>query len=178
MSIKLLFDEKCSKTDVIDIHNKLKWSLEETQELQELLKQKEADLEKTESLLNNFQQEVQLLSTERKRLIELQNDLELELEISANAHQQLAEQRSENEKLKEIIDTLKTDLDEALLLSNDNEFMIKEIERRQSNASIKVNINTKYLILINDFMMIDIRNRIGSRSKERRWKNELIILVI
>ncbi|KAG1461296.1 hypothetical protein G6F46_004106 [Rhizopus delemar] len=121
MSIKLLFDEKCR----------------EAQELQELLKQKEADLEKTESLLNNFQQEVQLLSTERKRLIELQNDLELELEISANAHQQLAEQRSENEKLKEIIDTLKTDLDEALLLSNDNEFMIKEIERRQSNASIK-----------------------------------------
>lgn len=101
-------------------------------------------------------------------MIELQNDLELELEISANAHQQLAEQRSENEKLKEIIDTLKTDLDEALLLSNDNEFMIKEIERRQSNASIKVNINTEYLIIANDFMIIDIRNRIGSRSKERR----------
>jgi polyribonucleotide nucleotidyltransferase len=79
-----------------------------------MLRQKESDLEKTESLLNSFQYEVQLLSQERKRLIGLQNNLELELETSAQAHKQLAEQKTENEMLKEIIDTLKTDLDEAL----------------------------------------------------------------
>ncbi|KAL9549402.1 hypothetical protein MBANPS3_005224 [Mucor bainieri] len=98
LSIKTLFDEKCR----------------EAQELQELLRQKEYDLEKTEDLLNSFQYEVQLLSQERKRLIGLQNNLEMELQTSAQAHKQLEEQKSENEKLKEIIDTLKTDLDEAL----------------------------------------------------------------
>lgn len=100
LSIKTLFDEKC----------------QETQKLQDLLRQKESDLEKTEDLLNSFQQEVQLLSEERKRLLGLQNSLELELETSAQAHKQLAEQKTENEKLKEIIDSLKTDLDEALYL--------------------------------------------------------------
>ncbi|GAN06570.1 hypothetical protein MAM1_0128c06056 [Mucor ambiguus] len=98
LSIKTLFDEKCR----------------EAQELQELLRQKECDLEKTEDLLNSFQYEVQLLSQERSRLIGLQNNLEMELQTSAQAHKQLEEQKSENEKLKEIIDTLKTDLDEAL----------------------------------------------------------------
>lgn len=88
--------------------------VEETQKLQDMLRQKESDLEKTESLLSSFQHEVQLLSQERKRLIGLQNNLELELETSAQAHKQLAEQKTENEKLKEIIDSLKTDLDEAL----------------------------------------------------------------
>lgn len=88
--------------------------IEETHKLQDMLRQKESDLEKTEELLNNFQYEVQLLSQERKRLIGLQNNLELELETSAQAHKQLAEQKTENEKLKDIIDTLKVDLDEAL----------------------------------------------------------------
>ncbi|KAI8072044.1 hypothetical protein BDF21DRAFT_424770 [Thamnidium elegans] len=98
LSIKNLFDEKC----------------EETQKLQDLLRQKESDLEKTEDLLNSFQYEVNLLSQERKRLIGLQSNLELELETSSQAHKQLAEQKTENEKLKDIIDTLKIDLDEAL----------------------------------------------------------------
>ncbi|CAO0798312.1 unnamed protein product [Mucor circinelloides] len=102
LSIKALFDEKCR----------------EAQELQDLLRQKECDLEKTEDLLNSFQYEVQLLSQERSRLIGLQNNLELELQTSAQAHKQLEEQKSENEKLKEIIDTLKTDLDEALHLQS------------------------------------------------------------
>ncbi|KAI8365738.1 hypothetical protein BD560DRAFT_436336 [Blakeslea trispora] len=104
LSIKALFDEKC----------------QETQKLQELLKQKELDLEKTEELLESFHSEVKGLNVERKRLIELQNTLEHELETSAQTHQQLAEQKSENEKLKEIIDTLKTDLDEALYHQNNN----------------------------------------------------------
>lgn len=71
-------------------------------------------------MLNSFQHEVQLLSEERKRLLGLQNSLELELETSAQAHKQLAEQKTENEKLKEIIDSLKTDLDEALYLQKSN----------------------------------------------------------
>lgn len=79
-----------------------------------MLRQKESDLEKTEDLLNSFQYEVNLLSQERKRLIGLQSNLELELETSSQAHKQLAEQKTENEKLKDIIDTLKIDLDEAL----------------------------------------------------------------
>lgn len=70
-------------------------------------------------------------------MIELQNDLEQELEVSVKAHQQLAEQKSENEKLKEIIDTLKTDLDEALLLSSESELNFV-MDRRQSNTSVKV----------------------------------------
>ncbi|KAI7892410.1 uncharacterized protein EV154DRAFT_505037 [Mucor mucedo] len=97
-SIKMLFDDKC----------------QETQKLQEMLRQKESDLQKTEALLNNFHHEVQLLSQERARLIGLQNNLEQEMKTSAQAHQQLAEQKTENEKLKDIIDTLKVDLDEAL----------------------------------------------------------------
>ncbi|KAI8639417.1 hypothetical protein BD408DRAFT_435157 [Parasitella parasitica] len=98
LSIKSLFDEKCH----------------ETQELQNLLRQKECDLKKTEHLLDFFHYEVQLLNQERKRLIGLQSNLEMELQTSAQAHKQLEEQKSENEKLKEIIDALKTDLDEAL----------------------------------------------------------------
>ncbi|CEP18152.1 hypothetical protein [Parasitella parasitica] len=104
LSIKTLFDEKCH----------------ETQELQNLLRQKECDLEKTEHLLDNFQYEVQLLNQERKRLIGLQSNLEMELQTSAQAHKQLEEQKSENEKLKEIIDALKTDLDEALHQQSSN----------------------------------------------------------
>lgn len=88
--------------------------LEETQKLQDMLRQKESDLQKTEDLLSNFHNEVQLLSQERARLIGLQNNLEQELQTSAQAHKQLAEQKTENEKLKDIIDTLKVDLDEAL----------------------------------------------------------------
>ena len=83
-----------------------------------MLRQKELDLENTEDLLNSFQHEVHLLSQERQRLLGLQNNLELELETSAQAHKQLAEQKTENEKLKEIIDTLKIDLDEALHTMN------------------------------------------------------------
>jgi cell division protein FtsB len=89
-----------------------------------MLRQKESDLEKTENLLNNFQFEVQLLSEERKRLIGLQNNLELELKTSAQAHKQLEEQKTENEKLKEIIDSLKTDLDEALCQQNNNGILL------------------------------------------------------
>jgi DNA repair exonuclease SbcCD ATPase subunit len=104
-----------------------------------MLRQKESDLEKTEDLLNSFQQEVHLLSKERKRLLGLQNNLELELETSAQAHKQLAEQKTENEKLKEIIDTLKTDLDEALFLQSSSssvKFMDALEEKEQDQITI------------------------------------------
>lgn len=130
-----------------------------------MLRQKESDLEKTESLLNNFQTEVHLLSQERKRLIGLQNTLELELETSAQAHKQLAEQKTENEKLKDIIDTLKTDLDEALcnhqtttsvfLDTVQEEEKIHQLERRLSinllkpeSHVLKVKFYFKHLILV------------------------------
>jgi cell shape-determining protein MreC len=105
--------------------------IDETQKLQELLRDKESDLENTEELLNNLQSEVQLLGHERKRLMGLQENLEQELEQSASAHNQLAEQKSENEKLKEIIDSLKLDLDEAL---HQGEVMVME-----PSKSAKVN---------------------------------------
>ncbi|KAL0088964.1 hypothetical protein J3Q64DRAFT_1732550 [Phycomyces blakesleeanus] len=97
LSIKRLFDEKC----------------QETHKLQEMLRQKELDLEKTEQFLSNFQHEFDQLNKERNRLMGLQNNLEQELSTSHQTHMQLAEQRSENERLKEIIDSLKDDLDEA-----------------------------------------------------------------
>lgn len=89
-----------------------------------MLRQKESDLENTENLLNNFQFEVQLLNDERKRLMGLQNTLELELKTSAQAHKQLEEQKTENEKLKDIIDSLKIDLDEALYQQNNNDLLL------------------------------------------------------
>lgn len=61
------------------------------------------------------------MSQERTRLLHLQNSLELELETNAQAHKQLQEQKNENEKLKEIIDSLKTDLDEALYHQDEEE---------------------------------------------------------
>ncbi|KAI8333317.1 hypothetical protein BC941DRAFT_434387 [Chlamydoabsidia padenii] len=97
LSIKNLFDEKCG----------------ETQKLQELLKQKESDLQKAEEFLNSFHHEFMQLTEERNRLKLLQQDLERELATSHLTHTQLAEQRSENERLKQVIDTLKCDLDQA-----------------------------------------------------------------
>ncbi|KAI8098841.1 uncharacterized protein BX664DRAFT_8030 [Halteromyces radiatus] len=97
LSIKTLFDEKCG----------------ETQKLQELLKQKELDLQKAEAFLSSFHHEFMQLTEERNRLESLQKDLERELATSHHTHTQLAEQRSENERLKQVIDSLKCDLDQA-----------------------------------------------------------------
>ncbi|SAM07854.1 hypothetical protein [Absidia glauca] len=97
LSIKALFDEKCG----------------ETQKLQELLREKESDLQKAEAFLSSFHHEFMQLTDERNRLKSLQQDLERELATSHHTHTQLAEQRSENERLKQVIDTLKCDLDQA-----------------------------------------------------------------
>ncbi|ORZ18459.1 hypothetical protein BCR42DRAFT_410868 [Absidia repens] len=97
LSIKCLYDKKCG----------------ETQKLQELLKQKELDLQHAETFLGNFHLEFKHLTEERNRLALLQQDLERELIASHHTHAQLAEQRSENDRLKQVIDTLKYDLDLA-----------------------------------------------------------------
>ncbi|KAI8068221.1 hypothetical protein BC940DRAFT_273139 [Gongronella butleri] len=97
LSIKTLFDEKCV----------------EAQKLQELLKQKELDLQQTEVYLCHFRHEFKQLNSERERLMMLQRDLEHELHASQHTHTQLAEQRSENDRLKQVIDTLRTDLEHA-----------------------------------------------------------------
>ncbi|KAI8879340.1 hypothetical protein K501DRAFT_287406 [Backusella circina FSU 941] len=126
LSIKHLFDEKCV----------------ETQKLQELLRQKEGDLQNTEDLLHNFQTEVASLGEERSRLVVMQRNLELELETSAQAHRQLAEQKSENEKLKGIIDNLKVDLVEALHIGDTSQMElndpIKELENELANDENKL----------------------------------------
>ncbi|CAO3598780.1 unnamed protein product [Absidia cylindrospora] len=97
LSIKCLYDKKCG----------------ETHKLQELLKQKELDLQHAETFLGNFHLEFKHLTEERNRLALLQQDLERELIASHDTHAQLAEQRSENDRLKQVIDTLKYDLDLA-----------------------------------------------------------------
>ncbi|KAF7727097.1 hypothetical protein EC973_008060 [Apophysomyces ossiformis] len=97
ISIRRLFDEKC----------------EETQKLQDMLRQKELDLQAKERFLRNFECQFRQLTEERDRLKGLQHNLERELETTHQAHMQLAEQKSENERLKEIIDNLQCDLDQA-----------------------------------------------------------------
>jgi uncharacterized protein YhaN len=106
----------------------------ETQKLQELLKQKELDLQKEEAFLNNFHHEFMQLTEERDRLKSLQQNLERELATSQHTHTQLAEQRSENERLKQVIDNLKCDLDQA---RND------QLSTGQTNTSSLIEVNAK-----------------------------------
>ncbi|KAI7866633.1 hypothetical protein BDF14DRAFT_1727826, partial [Spinellus fusiger] len=117
-SMKRLFDDKC----------------EEAHKLQDLLRQKELDLKKTEKFLGSFQFEFELLNQERNRLLGMQKELELELETSHQTHMQLAEQRSENERLRSIIGTLKDDLDEARNTHGMEDLLEMEMEA----SSIKV----------------------------------------
>ncbi|KAI9311732.1 hypothetical protein BX666DRAFT_2031890 [Dichotomocladium elegans] len=95
LSIKRLFEEKCR----------------EAQELQDMLRHKETELQKTEGLLAAINNEFSHLNEERNRLFELQRSLEWELSTSHLTHVELEEQRTENERLKEIIDGLKENLD-------------------------------------------------------------------
>lgn len=115
LSIRALFDEKCGKSNTLPLSYILTVTLfaGETQKLQELLKEKESDLQKAEAFLSSFHHEFMQLTEERNRLKSLQQDLERELATSHHTHTQLAEQRSENERLKQVIDTLKCDLDQA-----------------------------------------------------------------
>ena len=76
-----------------------------------MLRHKELELQKTEVLLSSIHHEFQQLNEERNKLKAMQNNLEHELATSHYTHMQLAEQRSENERLKEIIDGLKFDLE-------------------------------------------------------------------
>lgn len=76
-----------------------------------MLRRKEKELENTEALLSAVHREFQQLYDERNRLMKLQQELERELATSHYTHMQLAEQRSENERLKGIIDGLKCDLE-------------------------------------------------------------------
>ncbi|KAH8554182.1 hypothetical protein BGW37DRAFT_245354 [Umbelopsis sp. PMI_123] len=97
ISLKRLVDEKC----------------EETQKLQDALKSKESLLEQTEETFSNMNKEFRQLMDERDRLVEMQHQLEQELIMSQSAHMKLEEQRCENERLKQVIDELSYDLDEA-----------------------------------------------------------------
>lgn len=96
-SLKRLVDEKC----------------EETQKLQNALRSKEVLLEQTEETFSNMNKEFRQLMHERDRLVQMQYELEQELLMSQSAHMKLEEQRCENERLKQVIDELSYDLDEA-----------------------------------------------------------------
>ncbi|KAI9288853.1 hypothetical protein BC943DRAFT_300761 [Umbelopsis sp. AD052] len=97
VSLKRLVDEKCG----------------ETQKLQDALKSKEMLLEQTEETFSHMNKEFRQLMDERDRLVEMQVQLEQELIMSQSAHMKLEEQRCENERLKQVIDELSYDLDEA-----------------------------------------------------------------
>ncbi|KAI7855303.1 hypothetical protein BDC45DRAFT_505896 [Circinella umbellata] len=139
LSIKRLFDEKCH----------------ETQDLQEMLRHKELELQKTEALLSSIHHEFQQLNEERNKLKAMQNNLEHELATSHYTHMQLAEQRSENERLKEIIDGLKFDLEakseEAIIssLSNDNIMTTHDTINDNSNRNENNTNSTEAYTLIN-----------------------------
>lgn len=86
---------------------------EETQKLQNALRSKEVLLEQTEETFSNMNKEFRQLMHERDRLVQMQYELEQELLMSQSAHMKLEEQRCENERLKQVIDELSYDLDEA-----------------------------------------------------------------
>ncbi|CAO3635543.1 unnamed protein product [Cunninghamella echinulata] len=157
LSIKNLFDEKCG----------------ETQKLQELLKQKELDLQKTEAFLSSFRHEFMQLTDERDRLRSLQQDLERELASSQLTHTQLAEQRSENERLKQVIDTLKCDLDQARheQLSGNQSMntsnLIKSLEAElEDQLQIKEDEDTKALEKIKQMQQTEERLKSAESEKD------------
>lgn len=70
-------------------------------------------MEHTEATFSSMNKEFRQLMDERDRLVEMQYQLEQELLMSQSAHMKLEEQRCENERLKQVIDDLSFDLDEA-----------------------------------------------------------------
>ena len=120
-----------------------------------MLRHKELELQKTEALLSSIHHEFQQLNEERNKLKAMQNNLEHELATSHYTHMQLAEQRSENERLKEIIDGLKFDLEakseEAIIssLSNDNIMTTHDTINDNSNRNENNTNSTEAYTLIN-----------------------------
>ncbi|CAO3598472.1 unnamed protein product [Absidia cylindrospora] len=157
LSIRNLFDEKCG----------------ETQKLQDLLKQKELDLQKAEAFLSSFRHEFMQLTEERNRLESLQHDLERELATSHHTHTQLAEQRSENERLKQVIDTLKCDLDQArhgqLTTGQSNTFsLIESLEAElEGQLQLKENEDAKAMEKIQQMQQTE--ERLKSAENEKNY---------
>ncbi|KAI7874665.1 hypothetical protein K492DRAFT_240730 [Lichtheimia hyalospora FSU 10163] len=96
-SMKKLYNEKCL----------------EAQELHDMLHQKARVLEETERLCQSINNEFHHLKHEKSKLLSMQSTLERELASSRFTHVQLEEQRSENQRLKEIIGGLQSNLLQA-----------------------------------------------------------------
>ncbi|ORX46489.1 hypothetical protein DM01DRAFT_1339493 [Hesseltinella vesiculosa] len=160
LSIKTLFDEKC----------------EETQKLQELLKQKEQDLQHTEVYLCHFRHEFMQLNKERDRLTSLQHDLVTELEASQHTHTELAEQRSENERLQQLIDSLRYDLDAARLeqqqqsplgLHSTNPLILSLEAELEEQLQKKEDENAKIMVKVKQ--MEQTEQRLRSAESEKNY---------
>lgn len=82
----------------------------EAQELHDMLLQKARVLEETERLCQSINKEFHYIKHERSKLLAMQNTLERELASSRYTHVQLEEQRNENQRLKEIIGGLQSNL--------------------------------------------------------------------
>ncbi|CDH60915.1 hypothetical protein RO3G_00813 [Lichtheimia corymbifera JMRC:FSU:9682] len=109
-SMKKLYNEKC----------------QEARELHDMLHQKARVLEETERLCQSINNEFHHLKHEKSKLLAMQSTLERELATSRYTHVQLEEQRNENQRLKEIIGGLQSnllqadqDLDQQRLLYDD-----------------------------------------------------------
>ena len=85
----------------------------EAQELHDMLHQKARVLEETERLCQSINNEFHHLKHEKSKLLSMQSTLERELASSRFTHVQLEEQRSENQRLKEIIGGLQSNLLQA-----------------------------------------------------------------
>ena len=134
-----------------------------------MLRHKEFELQKTEVLLSSIHHEFQQLNEERNKLKAMQNNLEHELATSHYTHMQLAEQRSENERLKEIIDGLKFDLEakseEAVIPVSSADTILTTSDSNNDNTNNIINSNkTETSTLMNVWFFFNfIRTRMGDR---------------
>ncbi|KAG0169281.1 hypothetical protein DFQ29_009743, partial [Apophysomyces sp. BC1021] len=81
--------------------------------LREALSEKQEQLRRVETELIHTQEEMKRRTLEHKELLYLHRQLEEELEGSHNLQKEYDELQNENENLKNIVDRLKFDLDEA-----------------------------------------------------------------
>lgn len=114
--MKKLYNEKCRKYLMSPRTSDPACSLlflVEARELHDMLHQKARVLEETERLCQSINNEFHHLKHEKSKLLAMQSTLERELATSRYTHVQLEEQRNENQRLKEIIGGLQSNLLQA-----------------------------------------------------------------
>lgn len=108
----------------------------EARELHDMLHQKARVLEETERLCQSINNEFHHLKYEKSKLLAMQSTLERELATSRYTHVQLEEQRNENQRLKEIIGGLQSNLLQA---DQDND---QQLLRYDDGLDYAMNDNT------------------------------------